>query len=300
MKVFVTGATGYIGFAVAAKFAAKGHQVMGLVRSAEKASKVARAEIQPVIGSMNQPESYTDAAKTCELLVHCAADMGYDFHELDRKTVNHLIKIAAESGLQRSLIYTSGVWLYGNTQNDCVTERSSLNPPRLVLPRQETESIVLNANNSRLSTISIRPGCVYGKSGGLTAAWFGSAVKEDRAEIVGDGHFRWAMVHVEDLADLYVRAGESYLSGVFNATDRSRFSVLKCAQAANRAAGKSTEVQTISVAEAAKTLGDFAECLTLNQHVDSSKAARLLHWQPRHAGFVDGVERYFNAWRGFN
>ena len=70
MKVFVTGATGYIGFAVAAKFAARGHQVMGLVRSAEKAKRLACAEILPVIGSMNDPESYTQAAQACELLVH--------------------------------------------------------------------------------------------------------------------------------------------------------------------------------------------------------------------------------------
>jgi len=44
-------------------------------------------------------------------------------------------------------------------------------------------------------------------------------------------------------------------------------------------------------------MGDFAECLTLNQHIDSSKAMRQLHWQPRHGGFVDGVERYFSAWK---
>jgi nucleoside-diphosphate-sugar epimerase len=227
--------------------------------------------------------------------------MTHDFHGLDRKTVNTLIEIARESGLRRSMIYTSGVWLYGNTQDDCVTERSALNPPRLVLPRQETESMVLSANNHQLSTISIRPGCVYGGSGGLTAGWFESSVKEGQAQIVGDGHFRWAMVHVEDLADLYVRAGESYLSGeIFNATDRSRFSLLKCAQAANRAAGNSGNIQTISVEDAAKTMGDFAECLTLNQHVDSSKAARLLNWQPRHGGFVDGVSRYFNAWQALH
>lgn len=301
MKVFVTGATGYIGFAVAAKFAARGHQVMGLVRSAEKEKRVSCAEILPVIGSMNDPESYTQAAQACELFIHCAADLGHEFHALDRKTVNHLIQIAQESTLQRGFIYTSGVWLYGDTKNNVVTERSALNPTRLVLPRQETENRVLNASSSQLSTISIRPGCVYGGKGGLTAAWFDSAIKNGQAQIVGDGHFRWAMVHVEDLADLYVRAGESYLSGeIFNATDRSRFTVLECAQAANRASNRAEKVQTVSIEDAAKTMGDFAECLTLNQHVDSNKATHLLNWQPKHGGFVDGAPRYFVAWQASN
>jgi nucleoside-diphosphate-sugar epimerase len=301
MKVFVTGANGYIGFAVASRFAAKGHQVKGLVRTAEKAKKIARAEILPVIGDMSHPESYGDAARTCELLVHCAADLTQDFHALDRKTVNYLIQIAHESNLSRRLIYTSGVWLYGDTGNDVVTENSPLNPTRLVLPRQETENIVLNANSRELTTIRIRPGCVYGGSGGLTASWFDSAMKKGQAHIIGDGHFRWAMVHVEDLADLYVRAGEAYGSGeVFNATDRSRFTIEECAKAANRVTGKPNAIQKISIEEARKSMGDFADCLTLNQHVDSSKAVRLLNWRPRHAGFVDGVSSYFNAWQAHN
>jgi len=105
MKVFVTGANGYIGFAVASAFAAKGHQVMGLVRSPEKAKKIAAFEIQPIIGSMNDPDSYASVARSCQLFIHCAAEMSDQFHLLDRKTVSSLIKIGIESGLQRSLIY---------------------------------------------------------------------------------------------------------------------------------------------------------------------------------------------------
>ncbi len=301
MKIFITGATGYIGFAVATAFAAKGHQVFGLVRSEEKAKKVAAAEVQPVIGSMNDPHSYTTVARSCQLLIHCAAEMSEQFHLLDRKTIETLIKMAAESELSRSIIYTSGVWLYGNTANTLVDEASQLHPTTLVMPREETEKIVLNANSGKLATLIIRPGCVYGGTGGLTATWFESASKEGSAHIVGDGNFRWSMVHVQDLADLYVRAGESYLAGeIFNATDRSRFTVLECAQAANQAAGGNGKIHMTSQSEAAKTMGAFAECLTLNQHIDSSKATQLLGWQPRHGGFVDGVDRYFTAWKSVN
>jgi nucleoside-diphosphate-sugar epimerase len=301
MKVFVTGATGYIGFAVASAFAAKGHHVVGLARSAEKAKLLAAAEIQPVIGNMNDPSSYTDAARSCELFIHCAAEMSEEFHMLDRKTANHFMDIARTSPSKHSLIYTSGVWLYGQTKGACVTERSALNPARLVLPRQETEKLVLNANNEQLSTMIIRPGCVYGKSGSLTASWFESAVQHGKTQIVGDGHFHWSMVHIEDLADLYVRVGESYLHGeIFNATDGSRLTVLDCAKAVNRVVNGNEAVDIIALEQAAKTMGDFAECLTLDQHVDSSKANRLLNWQPRHRRFIDGVSRYFDAWKAIN
>ena len=49
--------------------------------------------------------------------------------------------------------------------------------------------------------------------------------------------------------------------------------------------------------EAGKAMGDFADCLALDQHVDGRKAVRLLGWQPRHGGFVDGVLEYFEAWK---
>jgi len=301
MKIFITGVTGYIGLAVASRLAARGHHVIGLVRSTEKAKIVSAVEIQPVIGTMNDPETYTEAAQQCDLLIHCAAEWSPTFHELDRKTTQHLIQIAQQSGLRRRLIYTSGVCLYGNTGNQRVNESSSLDPLPYVRPRQDTEKMVLHANDRQLSSLIIRPGCVYGGSGSLTATWFDTAYKNGQAEIIGDGHYRWAMVHIEDLADLYVRAAESYLGGeIFNATDHSRFTILECAEAASRVAGKNGQVKKIPKEEASKTLGDLAECLTLDQHIDSSKAMYLLNWHPHHTGFVDGATRYFDAWKALN
>jgi nucleoside-diphosphate-sugar epimerase len=300
MKIFITGATGYIGFAVASALSAKGHQVYGLTRSAENSKKLASREIQPVIGSMNDPSSYLSTAQQCQVLIHCAVDWSEQLYVLDRKTVEELLKLAAQSSRQRTIIYTSGVWLYGNTQNEIVDEASDLNPPTVVSPRLAIERILLQAAKNNVATISLRPGCVYGQKGGLTGMWFASALQR-RAQIIGDGNFRWSMVHIEDLADAYVKAAESAFAGeIFNVTDRSRFTILECAQAASFAAGKNGEVDKIALEEALKVQGPIVECLTLNQHVDSSKAARLLGWQPRHGGFVDGVERYFNAWKALN
>ena len=298
MKIFVTGASGFIGFAVASALSRAGHQVVGLVRSAEKAKRLAAAEIEPVAGDMVAPARWRAAAKQCSAAVHCAAEMSKRFLDLDRGTVRALLDAAKASGLPRVFVYTSGVWVLGDTGDGVADEAMAPNPPRLVAKRLETEKVVLAANAGSVKTLVIRPGCVYGGSGSLTGAWFSGAEKDGAAPMVGDGTNRWALVHLDDLSDLYVRAVESGLGGeVFHATDRSRATVRECAEAASRAAGARGKVVAVPLAEAAKAYGGMAECLAMSQHVDSSKAVRLLHWQPRHGGFADRTATYFASWK---
>jgi nucleoside-diphosphate-sugar epimerase len=87
---------------------------------------------------------------------------------------------------------------------------------------------------------------------------------------------------------------------VFNVTDRSRNTVRACAEAASRIAGGGDRVAAVPVDEAAGELGPTAEALAMSQHVDSSKAVRMLGWQPRHGGFVDGVRRCYAAWKALS
>lgn len=299
MKIFVTGATGYIGWAVAAGLARAGHEVSGLVRSAEKARRIALAEIRPVVGSLEEPSSFRAAADASQALIHCAVEYSARQWELHGRVLDLFLESARKAGRPRTLVWTSGVWVYGTTGAVAADEASPLRPPAMVAPRPAFDQRVLDANGGALRTIVIRPGCVYGERGGMTGSWFESAVSQGAARLVGDGSNRWSMVHVADLADLYVRAVESGSGGeLFNATDRSRFNVLDCARAASLAAGAGGRVFSVGAEEAAAAMGaPFVECLLLDQHVDSSKAVRRLGWQPRHGGFADGAGRYFEAWR---
>jgi len=297
MKAFVTGATGHIGFAVASAFARAGHETFGLARSPEKARLLEAAEVVPVAGTMEEPEGWRLAAERCSVLVHCAVEYSERSWDLHRATLGAL-RDAARDRSGRVLLATSGVWVYGETGDVAADETSPLDPPTHVAPRPAVDAAVLSWNGGGLRTIVIRPGCVYGGGGSLTASWFETAEKDGAARVVGDGANRWAMVHRDDLADLYVRAAESGLGGeVINATDRSRATVSECAAAASLAAGAEGRLEHVPVEQAVAAMGPFATCLALSQHVDSWKAVHRLGWTPRHGGFVDAAPRLFAAWK---
>lgn len=297
MRVFVTGATGFIGSAVAAAFARAGHEVLGLVRSPGRQRLVEAAEAVPVPGTMEDPEAWRPAADRCSVLVHCAVEYSERSWDLHRSVLGAL-RDAARDRPGRVLLATSGVWVYGDTGDDPADESAPLDPPTFVAPRPAVDAAVLSWSGGGFRTLVIRPGCVYGGSGSLTASWFETASRGGAARVIGDGANRWAMVHRDDLADLYVRAAESGLGGeVLNATDRSRATVNDCAAAASRAAGAEGRVAHVPVEQAVASTGPFATCLALDQHVDSRKAFHRLGWVPRHGGFVDAAPRLYAAWR---
>jgi nucleoside-diphosphate-sugar epimerase len=296
MELFITGATGYIGFNVATAFRRAGYQVWGLTRSQAEASLLARNEIRPVIGSMQQPEGFGAIAAESDVLVHAAIDCQADSAALDTATVQALLDAARSSRMSKTVIYTSGVWVYGNTHGRPVTEEAPLAPAQAVAWRPAVEQIVLNADG--VHGVVIRPGVAYGRDGGLTGLWFEGASNGGVLQVVGDGHNHWAMVHVDDLARGYLRAAQSKAGGeVFNLVDPSRSTVMEMSSAAAQAVGKIRQIEFIPVNEAAQEMGAMAEILALDQVVDAARARRLLDWEPKHLGFIDEVDTYYRAWQ---
>ncbi|HEX4047231.1 MAG TPA: NAD-dependent epimerase/dehydratase family protein, partial [Elusimicrobiota bacterium] len=169
MRAFVTGATGYVGGAVARAFRRRGHRVAGLTRSAEKGRALAALEIEPAAGDMQDPASYAKAARAADVLVHCAAEYSAHYEALDRRTLDSFLALT-EGSRTRTIVYTSGVWQYGATGDEPVDETAAYEGRPLAPWRSEHERMVLKAGG-----LVIQPGCVYGLSGGLTGAWFEGA-----------------------------------------------------------------------------------------------------------------------------
>src|SRR2546426_6515151 len=228
MQVFVTGATGYVGWSVATAFRRAGHRVWGLTRTEAKAPRLAQQEIEPIVGELGGPKTYADVAAEWAALVHAAFEYSANGVAKDKKAIEALIETGRRGARPKTLIFTSGAWVHGDTGDRMVDETTPLNPVKLAAWRPAHEQLVLQASGVR--GLVIRPGCVYGGPSGLTAPWFADASAGKAPAVVGDGRNRWTMVHADDLADAYLRAGESGLGGeVFDISDRSRATVLEMA-----------------------------------------------------------------------
>lgn len=283
MKIFVTGASGYIGRAVAEALRRRGHRVAGLVRTTAKGKAIEAREIESVIGDMSDAAIWKYAAEDADVLIHCAVEYGERHRALDKKTIETLLSFGGK------VLYTSGVWQYG--PGGPFDESSEGKP---LLPWRSAHEIMVLGGKG----LVIRPGCVYGGAGGLTGLWFQGAVEQGAAPIVGEGENRWAVVHIDDLADLYVRAAESkHATELFNAVDGSRATVREMASAASLSAGAGSVVKALAFTEAEALYGGMAYGLALDQEIDASKALKFLNWKPRFTGFVDGADRFFEAWR---
>lgn len=295
MKVLVTGASGYIGNAVASAFARAGHEVHGLIRRAEVADALRRAEIQPVMGSLQEPASFVDVAARCSVIVHAAIDYQVDTRALDRATVAALLAAARRGPGPKTVVYTSGAWIYGDTGGESVDETTPMHPASTDQARAGIERLVLDDRDVR--GLVVRPGCVYGGRGGLTGLWF-DGVEKGEMKVVGEGRNHWSTVHVADLADAYVRVAESGLSGeIFNIADPSRTTVNEMVDSIARATGGHVKISHVPLAQATQQMGKLAESLALDQHLDAGKMVRQLGWAARHHGFCENARVCYESWK---
>src|SRR5688500_17871501 len=130
MRIFLTGATGYIGSAVLDALLRGGHEVTALVRDPEKADGVAHRGVKPVIGELSKTTSYAAAAEACDAIIHAALDHSKRGPKVDRQAIDALLGAAsrrAAAGRAAAFVYTSNVWVLGDTQGRA-TEELPLNP----------------------------------------------------------------------------------------------------------------------------------------------------------------------------
>ncbi len=272
MRVFVTGATGYIGAVITEKLGAAGHQVAGLARSEAAAMKLARLGAEAVRGDVRDGGAIAQAAARAEGVIHLAMEMSMDAPQLDAGVVDAVLGALRGSG--KPFLYTSGIWVMGDTGGKVVDETTPVNPTPLVAWRPAQEERVRKGEG--LKGIVIRPAMVYGRGGGIVGGFAAQAREKGVVQVIGTGENRWPFVHVDRLADLYVLALNAPGSLYFASWGPS-IPVKEVAAAAARGA----TVQTIPLEAARQTMGPLADALTLDQLISAEKAVRELHWRPQ-------------------
>jgi nucleoside-diphosphate-sugar epimerase len=290
MKIFLTGVTGYIGSAVAATLAQRGHEVVGLARDPKKVGDLPSG-IRIVEGDLDSIDDLREEIARAEVYVH-TANSAERREELDEKAIHALTRHHD----RRHFIYTSGVWVLGNTGSLAADEVAPPQPIEMVAWRPTHERYVLEEARDNFTTTVLRPGCVYGGRQHLLRGWFDAAEKGEPLEIVGGGMNHWAMVHLDDLARCYARAVEKRTGGVLHAVDDTRATLRACAEAIVAGSGKKSEVKEIPLAEARKTMGPFADAIAIDQHVTSNSTRARLNWQPERE-FVASVDEQWREWK---
>lgn len=302
MRIFLTGATGYVGSAVLDALLRAGHQVTALVRDNHKGARVAGKGAHPVVGTLADPESYRAAADAHDGYIHTAFESSAHAVASDRQTIDTLLAAARRPRTAHSLstaprffIYTSGLWVLGRAPEP-IDETAPLNPIPMVQWRAEHERIVLAANAANLRTAVVRPGMVYGGSGGTVGDLFKMAIN-GLVRVIGDGNNHWPLIYDRDLADLYARiAGREDATGVFNANDEGDERVNDIVSAIAPYLPHMPDVRHVPLDEARSKMGPYADALALDQLIRSTRA-RSLGWNPSLHSVAGNAARLLDEWK---
>lgn len=295
LRVFLTGGTGYIGSAVLDAAVRGGHQVTAIARDPEKVERLSARGATGVLGALDTPKRYTEAALDADVVVHAAYESSPRGVQLEREVLEHLLPALGDTGSGKTFVYTSGIWLLGPAPTP-VDETAPLAPVEHAAWRPAHEALVQAATTMSLRTIIVRPGIVYGGARGIVSDLLKDALN-GLVRIVGPGTNHWPCVYDRDLGELYVRLFQNpEASGVYHANDEADERVVDIVEAIAGHLSQRPDVRHVPLDEARSKMGTYADALALDQKLRSPRA-RALGWTPTLRSVSGNVARLFEEFR---
>ena len=278
MQVFITGGSGYIGRSTIQALIRHGIEVTALARSEHSAHTVSGLGATPVAGTLIDTDVLREAARQADGVIHLGVDYTEGTGDVDRAAAEALQRGA---GI-RPYVHTGGVWVYGDTDG-VVDEDAPLSPPHITAWRLDNEKRVLARAATGQHPVVVMPGLVYGRSGGRVQSYFVEPGRTAGAvPCIGDGSNHWALVHVDDLAELYVLALNATAGGIYAGVSGKNLPLAAITQALSHAAGCPGRIDSLTLEEAIQRMGPIAEALALDQQLTGARARRELGWTPTH------------------
>lgn len=286
MKIFVTGAGGFIGGSVAMRLLGQGHQILGLVRNDVAAKRLAESGIEPVMGTLDDTDLLIRQARSSDAVINTAnAD--------HRASVQALLEGLKGSG--KPLLHTSGSSVVGDDARGafCSPHIFDEQTPWVINPfkqaRRDIDLLVLSGVNDGVKTAVICPSLIYGVGTGLNPHSVqipflaANAREKGTVEIVGKGLNVWSNVHIEDVASLYQLVLEKGPGGAFYFVENGEASYSELAEALARRLGL-RDVAHLAPEAAAERWGIARAYFSFgsNSRVRARRAREELGWEPRH------------------
>lgn len=294
MRIFLTGATGYIGGSVATALIAEGHEVHGLVRSEGRAAQARAHGIDPLIGSLDDLDLLADAARSADAVINTAnAD-----HDASADAM-----LAALAGSDKKFLHTSGSSIVGHPDggelSEAVFDESTpFNPSSGRAARVAINDRVLAAADNGVHSVIICPSLIYGLGTGVSkhsmqVPWLiDLARKLGAAKHIGSGSNIWSNVHIDDLVPLYLLALEGAPAGAFYFAENGENSMREVCEAISRLLGYGggTEAMTAEFAATHWGEGPAHNTMASNSRVRAVRARKELGWVPHAPSLIEDIE----------
>jgi nucleoside-diphosphate-sugar epimerase len=295
MKVFVTGATGYIGGTVANRLVALGYEVTGLVRSKEKALSLEERGIASVVGSLDDFDALTAAARAADVVINTAsAD--------HPASVVTLVTALERTG--KALLQTSGSAIVADhadgeyAREASLSEDSHFDPVPYRRPRVEMNRYVRQAAIDKgVRAMVICPTMIYGTGSGLqpNSDQIPKLVELSRqlgaGAYFGKGLNRYSNVHIDDLVDLYLLAIERAPGGSFFYAENGHNSFKEIAGMISCALGLGGKTVSLEVEDAIRQFGEAGRLGVASNSFVSAVNARRLGWDPKGPSLAEYFKR---------
>lgn len=302
MRIFVTGASGWIGSAVVPELIDAGHEVVGLARSDASAAALTAAGVEVVRGTVDDLDVLRDAAAASDGVIHLAFkhDIAFsgDFQgaaEADRRAVDTIG--AALTGTDRPFVLASGV--AGLAPGRVSTEQdTATNDGSPISIRVATAQAVLDlaSQGVRSSVVRLAPTCHGDGDNGFMATLVATARAKGVSGYAGDGANRWPAVHRLDAAHLFRLAAEKAPAGsVLHGVAEEGVALRDIAEVI----GRHLDVPVTSVVpeNAAEHFAWLAAFVGIDAPASNTLTRELLAWEPAHLGLLEDLDKghYFQA-----
>jgi nucleoside-diphosphate-sugar epimerase len=295
MRVFVTGATGFIGSAVVPELLSAGHRVLGLARSETSATALAAAGAEVLRGDLNDLGSLRAGSAESDGVIHLG--FVHDFNRFDESVRTDLGAIetigAALEGTGRPFLVASGT--LGLAPGRVATEDTPFDPG--IHPRAANAVVALGMaqRGVRASVVRLSP-TVHGKGDhGFVSTLVSIAREKGVSGYIGDGANRWNAVHRLDAARLFLLALEKAPAGVsLHAVAEDAVPTRLIAEVIGKRLG--LPVSSIPTGEAAAHFGWLVRFFSMDQPASSSITRERMGWNPTHPGLIADLDagHYFD------